>query len=358
MGFSIKAVPIFSVGEWNGKDFTRDDLNAMCSSHYKLKAAYPGWRPHLKVTHDDDTSNKLLSAASAGEMSNFQVVGDFLVADFHNIPDGLRPFIANGSFARRSIELSPFWMHKGEVYTNVVRACAFLGSEMPAVGSLQDVAGLFGFAADKDIETIEYSQSGQDEVKLYQWDLSDSAASGQKRESIENRESTQMSEQDKTFSQADVDALVAKAAEEALKKFKAEQEQSAAAQQQTAAQEAAAKDIDAQFSKLAEEGKLVPAQAEMFAAIAKKDAGMLEPLKALAGTFNHSVLKEGAATAVGNTEAFKVDMTKCPDNVTKTSFALNAVAEYFQSKDAKLSLKDAMLKAEKSAEFKAALEGE
>lgn len=354
MGFNIQAVPIFSVGEWNGKTFGHDDLHAMVSSYYNLKAAFPGWRPRLKVTHNDKVSDALLSGISAGEMSNFRVVSDFLVADFSNMPDGLRPFIENGSLSRRSIELSPYFQHKGSIYPNVVKACALLGSEMPAVGSLQDISKLFNYSDETSIEKIDYSQQSEDDVKCYHWEYA--APEGASEASGE----TIMADA-KTFTQDEVQALIKAAVDESYQKqneqleTKLQEFKSSIEADKKAEDEKKKKAAEEAFSKLAEEGKMIPAQVEVFKLALEKGVDA-EALVELGKTLKHSFLGEQADAAKANEEKFSIDLDKCPAGVTVESYALNEVAVHFMSKDKELSLKDAMLKAEKSDEYKQALE--
>lgn len=82
--FKIQGVEIFSVGNWNGDDYTHDDLYEMVRAFDDNKV---GARPHLKLGHDD--KQELIQRdgmPAAGWIEKLYVVGDKLVADFSDIP--------------------------------------------------------------------------------------------------------------------------------------------------------------------------------------------------------------------------------------------------------------------------------
>lgn len=360
MAFDIKKVPIFSVGVWNGRTFHKEDLMGMVNSYYKLKAAFPGWKPRLKITHDEEVSRKLLSTASAGYLANLEIVGDYLLADFLNVPDGLRPLIEGGAYTRRSVEISTYWEHKGEVFKNVIRACAFLGSEMPAVGSLQDISKVFGFSDEKEIETIDYSQDANNEVKCYYQDSS----SNEPVSDSENGENKMEISEEKY--QADIAKASAEAAKKALEDFKKQeaeefaQKNEADSASKKAAQLKEAKEL---FDKLAIEKKITPAQAQTFTAAATGDN--LDELKKIAESFSAAattsetvttpVSEAGKGEVKADAVAFAAMLDKCPEGTYKPSFLMEQVARHFMVEDKELTYEKAVLKAEASDLLKDAI---
>lgn len=131
---TLNAVEIFATGTWNGNKFVADDLKEIAEKTNELisKSTH---RPPIKLGH----SKKQILAQEDGQpalgwMENFKVVGTKLVADLKSIPDVLINSIKGELFKQLSVELTHHrnfgWFASG---------IAFLGSDLPAVKTLQDL---------------------------------------------------------------------------------------------------------------------------------------------------------------------------------------------------------------------------
>lgn len=139
--FKLEGVEIFSVGKWNGDEFTHDDLNEMVKSFEATKA---GILPGIKLGHGKD--QKILQAdglPSAGWVERLYVHGDKLKADIKDIPKKIYELIKKGAYKKPSIELFPKITIKGQQYKNLIGAVALLGAELPGVMDLSDIMALY-----------------------------------------------------------------------------------------------------------------------------------------------------------------------------------------------------------------------
>lgn len=133
----ISGVEVFSVGEWNGDEYTLDDLNEMVKA---FEETHKGARPYLKLGHDDE--QKLLQSdglPAAGWVECLYVSGNKLLADFADIPTKIYELIKSKAYRKVSCEI--FWNIKiGEkMYKRMVSAIALLGANTPGVMNLNDI---------------------------------------------------------------------------------------------------------------------------------------------------------------------------------------------------------------------------
>lgn len=152
--FSKKGVEIFSVGKWNGDEYTLDDLNCIVTAFEETKNGSP---PFLKLGHDP--KQKLIQAdglPAAGWIDKLYVVGDKLKADFIDIPKKIYELIENRAYKKVSSEI--FWNIKfGEkVYKRMLAAVALVGANTPGVSNLNDILAMY-----------KIQDSECDELKVY-----------------------------------------------------------------------------------------------------------------------------------------------------------------------------------------------
>ncbi len=142
---AIQGVEIFSVGEWNGDEYTIADLQEMEKAFNENKK---GLRPYLKIGHDP--KQKVLKELvpqdgmpSAGWVERVYVAGQKLMADFENIPDKIYELIENKSYRKISSEV--FWNIKigDKTYKRMLAAVALLGADTPGVYDLADILGMY-----------------------------------------------------------------------------------------------------------------------------------------------------------------------------------------------------------------------
>lgn len=134
---------IFSVGEWNGDEYTKKDLEEMVAT---FEATSQNYKPYIKLGHDDD--QKLLQndgLPSAGWVENLRIKGDKLICDIVDIPGKVFKLIKENAYRYVSSEI--FWniTFEGKDYPKMLAGVALLGSDMPAVTNLNDFANLYKF---------------------------------------------------------------------------------------------------------------------------------------------------------------------------------------------------------------------
>lgn len=139
--YSVQGVEIFSVGIWNGDEYTMDDLTSMVDAFEQTKEGIP---PFLKLGHDDN--QKILQEdgyPAAGWISRLYIQGQKLVADFEKIPKKIFELITTNAYRKVSSEI--YWNIKigDKVYTRLLGAVALLGSDMPAVSNLKDILSIY-----------------------------------------------------------------------------------------------------------------------------------------------------------------------------------------------------------------------
>lgn len=139
--YNIQGVEIFSVGKWNGDEYTHDDLQGMVVAFEENKVAV---RPFLKLGHDDD--QKLLQndgLPAAGWIDRVYLYGDKLIADFSSIPKKIFELITSKAYRKVSSEI--YWNVKigDKTYKRMLGAVALLGADTPGVMNLNDILGMY-----------------------------------------------------------------------------------------------------------------------------------------------------------------------------------------------------------------------
>lgn len=145
MAKSLKRVEIFATGRWKGnKDITvtSADLDDMLSSFADLSAQVSGYKPFLKLGHQEQQKyfGQKTGAPNLGFVERIWREGEKILADFGNVPDGLLALIEQRRYNTVSIEMYPSVEHEGKTFKNVLTAVAILGAELPAVKGLKELA--------------------------------------------------------------------------------------------------------------------------------------------------------------------------------------------------------------------------
>ena len=153
--FSIPRVEVFSVGTWNGDEYTVEDLNAMVDAFAETKTGIP---PFLKLGHSDE-QELLEGMPAAGWIDRLYVMGDKLMADFVDIPKSIYQLIMSKAYRKVSCEI--FWNLKiGEkMYKRVLGAVALLGAETPGVMNLRDILSMYKKFSSNEPPKIYVDQS-------------------------------------------------------------------------------------------------------------------------------------------------------------------------------------------------------
>lgn len=147
----LLGIEIFSVGVWNGDEYSASDLDAMVEANAVLGDRL---NAPLKLGHDD--AQKFLQDSglpSFGWVENLRREGEKLLADIRGIPQKIFELIQNGAYRKRSAEILWDWDDKesGRTFSRVLCGLALLGAELPAVQTLDDILALYGGQASSHL---------------------------------------------------------------------------------------------------------------------------------------------------------------------------------------------------------------
>lgn len=128
----IKNVEIFGVGTWNGFKFVADDLQELVDNSNKMLEKV---RARLKLGHNEKQPLDQSDGQPAfGQVINFRVEGDKIIADFVKMPDVIHQAIEKELFLSVSSEL--YFIENFGWY---IKAVALLGADIPAVKTIDDL---------------------------------------------------------------------------------------------------------------------------------------------------------------------------------------------------------------------------
>ena len=126
-GYAIPAVEIFRVGEWNGEEYERADLEDMI-----LAFGGVGYDVPLKIGHAEDDT-----APASGWVTNLRMEGDRLVADFEHMPKQVYDMVRGRRYNAVSSEIF-FNLKRGDrSFRRALKAVALLGAATPGVAGLR-----------------------------------------------------------------------------------------------------------------------------------------------------------------------------------------------------------------------------
>jgi len=124
---TLRDVEIFRVGEWNGREFTDEDITDILAAYGEV-----GYRVPVKLGHDDQEGGR-----AWGWVENLRRVGDRLVADLTDIADGVYATIKEHGYDAVSSEIYMNLKRGGTTFRRALKAVALLGAEPPAVAGLK-----------------------------------------------------------------------------------------------------------------------------------------------------------------------------------------------------------------------------
>lgn len=220
MTHNIQGVEIFSVGKWNGDEYTEAHLAEMVESFNKTNSTL---KPPLKLGHSDKQG--LLQKdgyPAAGWVTNLYVQGSKLLADFSDIPDKIYNLIKTKAYRKVSSEI--FWNidYNGTKYGRMLAGVALLGAELPAVNNLSDMLALYGL--DGELKNVYTALENDAIVKRYfmPQDEEDTTHGGSTMsENIQNEKITELSTKVESFSKT-IENLTTE--NESLRTFKVDAE--------------------------------------------------------------------------------------------------------------------------------------
>src|SRR6266508_322302 len=145
----LKGIELFDVGTWNGRTYDDEDLDEMVENFQELSAAgydFPG-----KLGHGEQELLEREDLPAAAYIKRLYRRGTKLVADLTRVPEKVKTVIELGAYRTVSAEIFDRVQLLGKTYKNVLAAFAFLGGEIPAVGTLDDVIALYNRARPRPL---------------------------------------------------------------------------------------------------------------------------------------------------------------------------------------------------------------
>jgi phage I-like protein len=139
--YSLENVEIMREGVWNNTTFTGEDLDEMVRAFDATKKEL---KPYLKLGHDKD--QKLLQSdglPAAGWITELKKKGKSIYAKIENIPKKVYDLIKKGRYGRFSAEVFFNQVFSGKLYKRALKALALLGSDTPAVSTMDDLVNLY-----------------------------------------------------------------------------------------------------------------------------------------------------------------------------------------------------------------------
>lgn len=136
---SINGMEIFTPGTHNGLEFSAADLQKVVDNFQKLQNKIRP-KLKITHREDQEALAGLASYGEVVNVYVQTVDGQpRLYANLEKVPEVVAQWIRDGLFSERSIELFLRHQVDGEVYENVLTAIALLGNEIPAVPGLSKV---------------------------------------------------------------------------------------------------------------------------------------------------------------------------------------------------------------------------
>lgn len=212
-------VEFFSVGKWNGDEYSEHDLDDIAKNFEALRDSI---KPPVKLGHNASSKiNKPIEDGqpALGWVEKVWKKGNKLLARLTKVPEVVYNAIKEGRYGRVSAEI--YWNYKtakGKTFNYVLKAIALLGADTPAVTDLEDLAAYLtaeGTAFDK-IAAYGFEMTEEGEIKSFTYKLEDQEMSKELEAKIASYEA-----EIETLRKSDTD----KQAEiKELRKFKEEQE--------------------------------------------------------------------------------------------------------------------------------------
>jgi hypothetical protein len=151
----LKDREVFRVGTWNGRRFTKKDLDDIVEAAREV-----GFRPPLKLGHAENSGDP-----AWGWVENIRREGNKLLADFVDVPEELAQQIKEKRFDNVSAEIF-FNLRRGveagtKLFRRALKAVAILGAETPAVSGLKPLSQ-FNQEADTNADYVFFYNEEQE----------------------------------------------------------------------------------------------------------------------------------------------------------------------------------------------------
>ena len=161
--YELKDVEIFAKGTWKGNKITDEDLDNIVNGTNEIIDTL---KPKVKLGHDDKQALLQRTGLPAGGwITKLKRSGDKTLVDIKEVPRVLYKLIKNGAYKRISSEIRPNYIEPStkKLYKLVLSAIAFLGTDLPAVTNLKDIAALYD--SDDNANLIIYEKEEKKKTK-------------------------------------------------------------------------------------------------------------------------------------------------------------------------------------------------
>lgn len=338
--YDVDAVEIFMTGTWNGIKYNEDDIEDMIKAFNEGVISRDG--VPLKLGHTD--KQKMLQSdglPAAGWVKGLRRHGAKLVADFKSIPRVIKELIASKAYRNVSIEVYHDYKDPllNKLFRRVLCGVALLGADLPAVKGL---AGFNNFyTADDGSELSLMTFSVQDGEIKRDPDNGITDDTTDPEDSI-NKEDTKMDEKLTEKMQADITSLTEQVTSLTAERDAAKAEVDAykgqveayKAQETKAAELAKDAEINAFIEQLVTDGKVLPAQRDVFAQVLRTAEDVDAKKTELNGLPKVIEFKE---------KSEHMEPTKTEDTETETGVDLHKKAVKYAA-DNKVSFEEALYK--------------
>lgn len=152
---------IFSVGNWNGDEYTEKDLEEMEKNFTLLKDKVKvPFKVDFFKKNAVESGNYHGGMPSCGWITDLKKVGKKLYAHIENIPKVIKELIDKKAYRQVSAEIVWNMKNGEERLRKVLTGVALLGVEMPGVSNLDEFGKLYmvSYEDDEQLKIYEYSQ--------------------------------------------------------------------------------------------------------------------------------------------------------------------------------------------------------
>ena len=139
---AMKGVELFSIGKWNGRVFTKEDLKGVVDAYdyFSNIIDIP-----LKLGHNDEqplTDGQ--PAIKWLESVRLSDNGEVIIGDFVDMPDIVYDAINKRLYDNISVEMDVNVVHMSKKFPYALTAVALLGADLPAVNTLSSLKEYIG----------------------------------------------------------------------------------------------------------------------------------------------------------------------------------------------------------------------
>jgi len=164
ISFTYKDVEVASVGEWNGKFFSAEDLKKVVADSNEV---YEYVLPSFKLGHED--GDKIPAYGQIGKFRFDETTEKVFTTGIVGVPGWLHSEIEAGRYSRLSPEFFVNWTEPTtqRFYKRVFCAVAVLGVSPPAITNLQPLSSVYHATAEGEREYAEEAEPEKVETEVY-----------------------------------------------------------------------------------------------------------------------------------------------------------------------------------------------